>query len=359
MKVLITKAFNSSWYYHKVGEIVEVEYADDNFYKYIHDKPWGLFIKVKDCEVVYSNGKSSIQIKEKSHIKLNLRQLAESNITFLLETDEDRDEFWHLYVEQDGNMDGDRSRERLNRHDCWELWIYSKYDKVTFNVVTNDNNVPTWKQIKEKYMNDKMYLKSIAVRFENTKQREAIERKFMDNGFEIYGLNFKEVGYKGYAEDSYCIANLSDYGLKDKTIISYEEFIGGNNMNDNEILKPTDYKQFAENIAKASTNSLKLITENELSQAKLLLEQNGYKVEPPYIQPTDSEICERIKSMNEEVGYVADFSVVDNKYYIYFVDNKYDYGGSQTCKILNTPYTTQSIAQQIVAELNEKRFVRV
>ena len=105
------------------------------------------------------------------------------------------------------------------------------------------------------------------------------------------------------------------------------------------------------------TNSLKLITENELSQAKLLLEQNGYKVEPPYIQPTDDEICERIKSMNEEVGYVADFSVVDNKYYIYFVDNKYDYGGSQTCKILNTPYTTQSIAKQIVAELNEKRFV--
>ncbi len=208
-------------------------------------------------------------------------------------------------------------------------------------------------------MNDKMYLKSIAVSFENTKQREDIERKFTQKGFKIYGLNFKEVGYKGYTKKHDCIANLSDRGLKDKTIISYEEFIGGNNMNDNEILKPTDYKQFAENIAKVSTNSLKLITENELSKAKLLLEQNGYKVEPPYIPPTDDEICERIKSMNEEVGYVADFSVVDNKYYIYFVDNKYDYGGSQTCKILNTPYTTQSIAKQIVAELNEKRFVRV
>jgi len=223
---------------------VEVEYAYDNFYKYIHNKHWSLFIKIKDCE-----------------------------------------------------------------------------------------------ETKEEYMNDKMYLKSIAVSFENTKQREDIERKFTQKGFKIYGLNFKEVGYKGYTEKHDCIANLSDYGLKDKTIISYEEFIGGNNMNDNEILK--------------------LITENELSQAKLLLEQNGYKVEPPYIPPTDSEICERIKSMNEEVGYVADFSVVDNKYYIYFVDNKYDYGGSQTCKILNTPYTTQSIAKQIVAELNEKRFVRV
>lgn len=153
--------------------------------------------------------------------------------------------------------------------------------------------------------------------------------------------------------DKLCINTNGGYGTLTTyvgDIISYSEWKSG---------KPTDYKQFAENIAKALTNSLKLMTENEISQAKLLLEQNGYKVEPPYIPPTDSEICERIKSMNEEVGYVADFSVVDNKYYIYFVDNKYDYGGSQTCKILNTPYTTQSIAQQITTELNEKRFVRV
>ena len=47
MKVLITKASNDSWYYHKV---VEVEYAYDNFYKYIHNKHWSLFIKIKDCE---------------------------------------------------------------------------------------------------------------------------------------------------------------------------------------------------------------------------------------------------------------------------------------------------------------------
>ena len=102
-----------------------------------------------------------------------------------------------------------------------------------------------------------------------------------------------------------------------------------------------------------------LDNKHKITQAIALLQSNGYTLTPPYIQPTDDEICERIKSMNEEFGYVADFSVVDNKYYIYFVDNKYDYGGSQTCKILNTPYTTQSIAQQIVAELNEKRFVRV
>ena len=45
MKVLITKSANDSWYYHKVGEIVEVELSDDNFYKYIHDKAWGVIHK--------------------------------------------------------------------------------------------------------------------------------------------------------------------------------------------------------------------------------------------------------------------------------------------------------------------------
>jgi hypothetical protein len=56
MKVLITKSTNSSWYYHKVGEIVEVKLVGDNYYKYIHDEPLELLIKIKDCEVVYSNG---------------------------------------------------------------------------------------------------------------------------------------------------------------------------------------------------------------------------------------------------------------------------------------------------------------
>ena len=82
MKVLITKSANDSWYYHKVGEIVEVELSDDNFYKYIHDKPWGLFIKVKDCE----------EIKE-TIMKLNLRKLAEDEVVFRFESDEDRIEF--------------------------------------------------------------------------------------------------------------------------------------------------------------------------------------------------------------------------------------------------------------------------
>ena len=79
-------------------------------------------------------------------------------------------------------------------------------------------------------------------------------------------------------------------------------------------------------------------------------------------KPTDSEICERIKSMNEEVGYVADWNDGSiDKYYVYYnySGEEYDYGSRQTCEILGVTYTTQSIAKQIVAELNEKRFVRV
>ena len=198
-----------------------------------------------------------------------------------------------------------------------------------------------------------MDLKSIAVSFENTKQRGEIERKFMENGFEIYGLNFKKVGYKGYTKKYDCIANLSDYGLKDKTIISYEEFIRGNNMK--EIINPTNIEQFAESISKVLTNSLNHITDTELHRAKVLLEKNGYTLTPPHIQPTDEEICERIKAMNEEVGYSPD------KYFIYFstCNNRWEVTTNTLDKVLGVTYTTKSIAKQIVAELNEKRLVRV
>ena len=205
-------------------------------------------------------------------MRLNLRQLAQSNIIFRFETDDDRAEFWHLYVEQNGNMDGNRNRKMLNRHDCWELWIYSEYDKVTFNVVTNNNNIPTWTETKEKYMNDKK------------------------------------------------IENL------------------------------------AKNIYKAVTNTI-TDNHNELSQAIALLQSNGYTLTPPYTQPTDEEICERIKAMNEEVGYENNWNDGStDKYYIYYNYSReeYDYGSRQTCEILGATYTTQPIAQQIVAELNEK-----
>ena len=81
MKVLITKSANDSWYYHKVGEIVEVELSDDNFYKYIHDKTWGLFIKVKDCEEIkekYMNDKEIAEFIEK--IATTIKEDIDKNI---------------------------------------------------------------------------------------------------------------------------------------------------------------------------------------------------------------------------------------------------------------------------------------
>ena len=197
-------------------------------------------------------------------MNINLRKLSESNITFRFESKSDRDEFWNLYVEQNGNMDGNRSRKMLNRHDCWELWIYSEYDKVTFNVVTNDNTIPTWTEIK--------------VDLEYKKVKETLKHNY------------------------------------------------------------------------------------EIASAITLLQSLGYTLTPPYIEPTDEEIIARIVSENQKVGYVADWNDGSiDKYYVYYnySGEEYDYGSRQTCEILGVTYTTQSIAQQIVAELNEKRFVRV
>lgn len=315
MKIKITKNTHPyAWYKNSIGEVFEVhnyEY-NDNYYElkdryncilksdtvpvneisykkkilYFTECPNGIDCKVgceycDKCKYFVSKDRIAQTVQcswkdDKPQMKLNLRQLSESNITFRLETDDDRDEFWGLYVEQDGNMDGDRSREMLNRHDCWELWIYSKYDKVAFNVVSNDNTILSWTEIKEKYMK----------------------------------LNIEYTNGE----------------------ISNMEVVIENNA------------------------------ESELNRAKVLLEKNGYKVELPYIQPTDEEICERIEAMNEEVGYVADWNNSNmNKYFIRF-DNEYKeytYTFTDYKRNIGAIYTTYEIAQQITEELNEKRFVRV
>ena len=104
-----------------------------------------------------------------------------------------------------------------------------------------------------------------------------------------------------------------------------------------------------------------LNNKHKISQAITLLESQGYTLTPPYIQPTDEEICERIKAMNEEVGYSPDWSKSADKYFIYFstFNNRWEVTTNTLNRVLGVTYTTQSIAQQIVAELNEKRFVRV
>ena len=119
-------------------------------------------------------------------------------------------------------------------------------------------------------------------------------------------------------------------------------------MNDKEIEK------LAKNIYKALTNTI-TDNQNEISQAIALLEQNGYTLIPPYLEPTDEEIIARINYENEQVsGFDRD------KCYICYKDNYWKRGYEDiNNRILGVTYTTQSIAQQIVAELNEKRLVRV
>ena len=209
-------------------------------------------------------------------MRLNLRQLAESNITFRLETDEDRDEFWELFIKNRGCTFDNHRSELLNYAKLWEDESGNLYID-NYKYLMRRELVPTWTEIKEKYMNDK------------------------------------------------------------------------------------EIEKLAKNIYKALTNTI-TDNQNELSQAIALLQSNGYKVEPPYISPTDDEICERIRVENEKARHFADWNnLEEGKFFIYFDNNlkDWDYDFKKVVEILGTPYTTQSIAKQIVAELNEKRFVRV
>lgn len=130
-------------------------------------------------------------------------------------------------------------------------------------------------------------------------------------------------------------------------------------MKDNIVVKPNIYTK---GIKQAVDNCTETIKQSQTNQAITLLQSLGYKVEAPYTEPTDEEICVRILAENKKIGYVADTKNSDSKYYIYYDNdyNKYKYDYMKYSKLFFVMiYTTQSIASQIVVELNEKRFERV
>lgn len=197
---------------------------------------------------------------------ISLRKMAEDEVVFRFESDEDSREFWDLYVKNDGNMDGNRSLSVLRKHKTWNLWIYKEYYKITFNAYSDERNIPSWTEIKERY-------------------REKL------------------------------------------------------NVDINEVVE----------------NSIRIMKNVEIENARKLLELYGYKVEAPYQEPTDEEIIERIKFENEK----APQSDIELNCYIYKKHGDYNMWNSREYKILGVIYTTQSIADKLVAELNEKRFERV
>lgn len=78
---------------------------------------------------------------------INLRKMAEDEVVFRFESDEDRKEFWELYVKNDGN----RNVCMLGRWNYVNLWIFEKYNKITFNFNNDETHLQTWTEIKEKY----------------------------------------------------------------------------------------------------------------------------------------------------------------------------------------------------------------
>ena len=109
--------------------------------------------------------------------------------------------------------------------------------------------------------------------------------------------------------------------------------------------------------------ALKDIKKFEVKEAILLLQSQGYKVEAPYQEPTDEEIVVRINAENKKVGYVPDWNNSDeHKYEIMYSHSNGKYT-TMFCSYISCigmkSYTTKEIAEKIVMELNEKRFVRI
>ena len=211
-------------------------------------------------------------------MKLNLRTMAEDGAVFRFESDEDKREFWELYIKNDGSKYSNRSlTDILMQDNSTNFKVFVYYNEIFYCYSNNSWKYPTWTEIRGKYM------------------------------------------------------------------------------------KNNEIEKLAKNIYKALSNSLNIITENELNKAKVLLEKNGYKIESPYTPPTDSEIIARINAENKKVGYVPDWNDDSLKSVICYGHDSKTYYNISVCEsdYLGAIYTTYEIAQQIVAELNEKRFVRV
>lgn len=174
---------------------------------------------------------------------------------------------------------------------------------------------------------DKMDLKSIAVRFENVEQREAIFKKFKEKRFDVSSIPSEfvkgDIGYS-YCFDYVCV--LSEIGLKGKKIISYEEFMGGKEMKRLEVLLKIQPD------GKTVVGECIYISE-ELRGKGVLTEKDGYS----------------IKSTNYPCMYFSSLYVMGDKI-------KYDYINEY--EIFDTPEQAQryvKVMNELIDEINNPR----
>lgn len=209
-------------------------------------------------------------------MNLNLTQMAQDEVAFRFESDEDRKEFWELYIENGGSTEYGRNLFNLASTNIIKLFRYQGTKEITYIDIYRDGLL-TWTQIKG-----------------------------------LYNMN-------------------KDVNIADKII-------------------------------KELSNEYGFKTINKIEEAISLLQSHGYKVEAPYTDPTDEEICERVKAENEKAGYVVDWKdEYGNKYFINYdhTEKSYEYSSRRSYEMIGLVYTTKQIAETIVDELNEGRFVRV
>lgn len=256
-----------------------------------------------------------------------LTQLAHDEVVFRFESDEDRKEFCELIKHPYPIYDYVEMRKNGGFHSKPNLYG------------VNPTTIPTWTQIKERYK-DNQILKTLV------EQRKIIVNKINKLIDNCTRCELDELDYELNEIQDKITAQLKYIEWKEKR----------------EVNKSFNVKIDTKGIAESMQNCIKSINQFQLYQAISLLESNGYKVEAPYLEPTDEGICERIRHENEKAGWTADFDdETQQKCYIYYDSSykKYSFSNNLSVKVIGATYTSIQIAETIVDELNERRFVRV
>lgn len=192
-----------AWYSHKLGEIVEVEDDKDNLRYY----------KLKN----YSNSilkSDTIPVNE-----LKYEKSEHGTCTTKCPNDD--------YNSMVGSFACERCEYNCGRdmenQTVLCSWQKDKLVEVDRLVKYINEELLKPKEVKE------MDLTKIAVKFHGSNQREVIRSVFKEKGFKVPEI-ISIGGFIGYADSCDYVCALTEYGLQDKTIITYEEFIGGKEM---------------------------------------------------------------------------------------------------------------------------------
>ena len=159
----------------------------------------------------------------------------------------------------------------------------------------------------------KMNLKEIAVRFENVEQREEIIKKFKSNGFNIADNFTSTNGEIGYSEKADYVCVLTEYGLKNRKIISYEEFIM-KRLNINTCYKGKDIEVISACNGSPASISIKNKNATDVKKVFLFVSENDTTI-------TQANAILKVMGLNYELYESTDWSKIEEGTKVTFRSN--------------------------------------